>query len=182
MFDPGRPVMRTLRTVILLLAFAYSIFLLCVEWQTSQEFVRHFMTDIEGPVPFYAINTTISTFLLWASALLFAVCLMCAEEANAAIKEKWFFLSQVLIFGFLGCDDRFRFHETLAGELRIGDHFVLLTIAVVEVLCLLSLGGVRVMRSRASPFLAAGCGLFLSARTGYLKRAQVNGPAHEPMA
>ena len=51
----------------------YSVALIGIELCTSQDYVRHYVSDVEGPVRFYAVNTTLSVFLLWATALLFGV-------------------------------------------------------------------------------------------------------------
>ena len=63
--------------IVIALLIAYSLALVGIEWCTSQDYVRNFVCDIDGPVPFYAVNTTLSVFLLWATALLFAICLAC---------------------------------------------------------------------------------------------------------
>ena len=44
--------------------------LVAIELQTSQDYVRQYFTDIRGDVFLYAVNTTLSTFLLAATALL----------------------------------------------------------------------------------------------------------------
>ncbi|EDN67522.1 membrane protein [Beggiatoa sp. PS] len=76
------------RIFLWLLVAAYSIGLLLIEWQTSQLYVRQFVTDIQGDVFFYAINTTVSVFLLWATALLFGLCLFCFREQERIILSK----------------------------------------------------------------------------------------------
>jgi hypothetical protein len=128
------------------LLIAYSAALIGIEWHTSQDYVRNFFCDIEGPVPFYAVNTTISVFLLWATALLFAVCLACERGDPARRRARWFYLSQILVFAWLGMDDRFKLHEAIAGRLGIGDHYVLSAVAAVEVALLVFLGGAIVFR------------------------------------
>jgi hypothetical protein len=100
-----------MRNVIFGLLVVYSAVLIGVELSTSQAFVRNFFTDIEGPVHFYAVNTTLTVALLWGAALLFAVCVVCTEGLPDAAQPRWFYLSQVLMFAFLGFDDRFQFHE-----------------------------------------------------------------------
>ena len=110
----------------------YSVLLIGIESMTSQAYVRHFVTDITGPVPFYAVNTSFSVFLLWATALLFVV----ASAVPASLRgstEQWWLLAQAALFAYLGADDRFLIHETVSRFLRIGDHFVLLGVAAIEV-------------------------------------------------
>ncbi|MCP4210963.1 MAG: hypothetical protein GY764_05730, partial [Halieaceae bacterium] len=51
----------------------YSLVMLAIEANTSQAFVRNYFSDIEGEAPFYGINTSISVFFLWATALLFVI-------------------------------------------------------------------------------------------------------------
>ena len=99
--------MKLLRYVPLGLMVVYSLVLVTIELETSQAHVRHYFTDIEGPVRLYAINTTLSTFLLWASALIFCVVLRMIGGAPGHHKERLFCISQVVVFGYLGADDRF---------------------------------------------------------------------------
>lgn len=150
---------RIWRMAVLGLA-AYSVVLIATELATSQDFVRNFFTDIEGPVPFYAVNTTLSVFLLWATATMFAVCLVCTEGIPNTRRQQLFFLSQVLIFAFLGLDDRFKAHEYLARHLGVGDHYVLLGVAAMEVVFLVVLGGRTVLQSRAARCLYGASLLF----------------------
>ncbi|MEM7199824.1 MAG: hypothetical protein AAF628_06135 [Planctomycetota bacterium] len=109
----------------------YSALLLVLEWRTSQDVARLYMTDIEGPVRFYAINTTLSVFLLGATGLLFLVCSLCHEDREP--RAVWFYLSQWAVFGYLAFDDRFKVHESIGWRLEIGDHFVLLSVVALEV-------------------------------------------------
>ena len=68
------PIVNRSRLLLFILLAVYSVVLIVIEWQTSQPYVRQFFTDIKGDVFFYAINTTFSVFLLWATALLFGIC------------------------------------------------------------------------------------------------------------
>lgn len=153
----GSPMNYT-RMFLLASLVLYSLLLLGIEFYTSQSFVRNFFTDIEGPVPFYAVNTTLSVFLLWATALLFAVCLLCIQGTENNQRLRLFFISQLIIFAWLGLDDRFKFHEGLAWRMGIGDHWILIAVAVIEVLCLVALGGKYLLDSGSVGhlFLAAG--------------------------
>ena len=146
-------------TGVMLLA-VYSSTLIGIELATSQQHVRHFVTDISGPVPFYAVNTTLSVFLLWATALLFFSSARISVQQLAWRPPVWWLASQCLLFGWLGCDDRFLFHETLAARFDIGDHYVLAALAGVEGL-LLALAYVRSWLSRpVIQCLAIAAGLF----------------------
>jgi hypothetical protein len=139
----------------------YSVVLLAVEIVTSQDFVRNYFTDIDGPVPFYAVNTSISVFLLWATAVLFAVCFVCVNGKENSRRLQWFFLSQVFVFAFLGLDDRFKFHEAIAWRIGIGDHFVLLAVGACEVGLLAILGGRAIFVGRALSSLIAAIIMFM---------------------
>ena len=137
----------------------YSVALLVCELLTSQDFVRNFVADIAGPVPLYAVNTTLSASLLWATALLFAVC-AAALRPGEEPRLRRFYVSQVIMFLFLGVDDRFHTHEIVAEQLAIPDHYVLAVVAVIEVLLLVRLGGSAVWRHPSRPFLVAGAVAF----------------------
>ena len=118
----------------------YSGALIRMEMSVSQDYVRYYFTDITGPVRFYAVNTTISVFLLWSTAVIFTVCILCLEQSVETGNERKFYLSQILIFGFLGFDDRFQIHEWLGSRLGIEDALIILALAIVELLLLLTLG------------------------------------------
>ncbi len=153
----------------------YSVVLVGIEWNTSQDYVRHFVTDVEGPVPFYAVNTTLSVFLLWTTAVLFG--LGCRYGRALSDRDRWFLVSQCVVFAFLGFDDRFKVHETLAAKLSIGDHWILLGVAVAEVAFLAVLAGWRLWGSSSGRALVAAAGLFtlmigidaLGAHDGFLR-------------
>lgn len=121
----------------------YTIFLMLIEFRYSQQVVRQFFTDIKGDVPFYAINTSLCVFLLWATALLFAISIVCINDLAKNRKELFFYLSQIFIFGYLGCDDRFLFHENIANFLNIHDALILLGIGLAEIVFLFMYGEIR---------------------------------------
>src|SRR5687767_3585699 len=114
--------MKVIRTAAIGCLLIYSTVLIGVELATSQDFVRNYFTDISGPVPFYAINTTLSVALLWATALLFVILIAYSESRPELAHERWFYFSQAAVFTLLGSDDRFLLHEKLAYRLGIGDH------------------------------------------------------------
>ncbi len=154
--DERTPGMHSVGTLAMLALATYTIVLLCVEFTTSQSFVRNYFTDIDGPVPFYAINTTLSVSLLWGTALLCIVALVCLDGSENVARFRRFCLSQALVFGFLGLDDRFKFHEWAGWHLDIPDHFILMVMAVAEVVCVGWLGGATLLRSRAGGYLVTG--------------------------
>jgi len=138
----------------------YTAFLVIVELSTSQDFVRHFFTDIEGPVPFFAVNTTLSVFLLWSTALLFLVCFAILGEGVVPLRVRWFYASQVAVFAFLGFDDRFKVHERLGEWFDMGDHYVLVAVAVAQCGFLTILGGRTVLHGAALKCLGLASVLF----------------------
>ena len=66
--------MKYLKLCLLTLVMGYTAVLLSLEYRFGQEYVLHYFTDILGPVRFYAVNTTLSAFLLWTIALIFLAC------------------------------------------------------------------------------------------------------------
>ncbi len=136
------------------LLVAYSIVLLGIEWTTSQDYVRNFFTDVTGPVPFYAVNTTLSVSLLWGTALLFGVCAFCSREQKATTAQN-FYLSQTAIFFWLGFDDRFQFHEKASAFLTIRDEWILLAVAGLELALLLKYSRVYLPKSANRYFISA---------------------------
>lgn len=135
----------------------YSTTLLYIEKHTSQDFVRNFITDIEGPpgnpVFFYAINTSLSVFLLWSTALIFAVCLLCLKPPNTQ-PEQGFYFSQIGLFIWLGFDDRFMVHEHLSPW--IGEGYIMLSLALLEVYFLITLGQLSKQPKSAVVYLSMG--------------------------
>ncbi len=143
---------RISRILLFLLLAVYSITLMVTEWQTSQPYVRQFFTDIEGDVFFYAINTSLSVFLLWGTALLFGVCLLCIDKVQQR-QAYWFYLSQVIMFTYLGFDERFLIHEHMGLWLGRNDAYLLLGLGLVEIGLLVWLGNLRQKPLAARYFL-----------------------------
>ena len=137
--------MNLFRILLFALVAIYSLAILLIEWHTSQAIVRHLVTDIadpKGQIPFYAINTTLSVFSLWATALFFGVCLVCIDKVKQQ-REYWFYLSQVIMFVYLGFDDRFLIHETVGLWLGRNDAYLILGLGLLEVGLLAKLGDLR---------------------------------------
>lgn len=129
--------MSSFRLLFFIALTLYSITLIYIEKHSSQEFVRNFFTDIQGPVFFYAINTSLSVFLLWSTALVFAICLLCIDSLKAP-QEKLFYFSQIGLFAWLGFDDRFLIHEHLSHWVH--EIYILPTLALLEVYFLVTFG------------------------------------------
>lgn len=167
--------MKTLLYVPAFLLTIYSATLIAIEWRTSQDHVRHYFTDIEGPVRLYAINTTLSAGLLWACALLFAIQLLMLERASGRARQRAFCASQILLFAYLGFDDRFLIHETLSDKLGVHDALLLLVIGLAEIACLMLWGELR-SRSRKTLLylgLAAITFLIMAGIDAFLPSAMV---------
>ena len=128
--------MKWLRFAPLVLMVIYSLTLIALELATSQDHVRHYFTDIEGPVRLFAINTTLSVFLLWACALIFCVVLLVIRRAPDSSRERLFCGSQVVVFGYLGADDRFLLHERLSDVVPLHDTLILVFVGLLEVAAL----------------------------------------------
>ncbi len=162
--------MKLLRFAPPALMALYSIVLVAIELETSQDHVRHYFTDIEGPVRLYAINTTLSTFLLWASALIFCVVLLVIRGAVSTCpppgepeqdRERWFCVSQIAVFGYLGADDRFLLHEQLSDVVPLHDTLILVAVGMLEVAALALWGDLPRRPRRARLYLVLAAILFL---------------------
>ena len=153
--------MTLLRLAPALLLAVYSAALIAIELRTSQDHVRHYFTDIEGPVRLYAINTTLTTFLLWSAALIFSIQLLLLERPAGRSVEKAFCVSQILIFAYLGFDDRFVVHERLSEAWGIHDTLILAAIGAVEAACLLLLGAPWSLPRRGVLYLSIAAAAFL---------------------
>ncbi|MCC0179118.1 hypothetical protein I4641_19295 [Waterburya agarophytonicola K14] len=121
----------------------YCVILISIEVKVSQDFVRNFFIDIQGSVPFYAINTSLSVFLLLATALIFSLILATLSSIENNSQNINFYRSQVVFFGYLGLDDRFLIHEYLGHVLGINDALILAGLGVVEIILILTWGNYR---------------------------------------
>ena len=153
--------MKHIVLALLAILSLYSVALIGIELSTSQDYVHNFFSDIDGPVPFFAVNTTLSVFFLWSTALVFAICVVCTQGLPKMDRLRWFFLSQIFVFAWLGFDDRFKFHEFAARKLDIGDHYILLAVAIVELCLLVFLGGREILRRPHLYSLGAASVLFV---------------------
>jgi hypothetical protein len=128
--------------------------LLVIEWQFSYKIAKYFFADIEGPVPFYAINTSLTFSVLWATALVFTICLQCIDKTKES-QDYFFYISQVIMFFYLGMDERFMIHERLGRWFNFNDAYWLLFLGFVEIGLLLKLGDIYNKPSRNLVFIAA---------------------------
>ena len=105
--------------------------------------VRHYLTDISGPVIFYAVNTSLTTLLLALVIYNFVLCLDSSSiQKDQFLGGRWFIWSQILIFGFLLLDERFMIHERLGGILGVNDAFILLGLGLIELFLLFKIGDI----------------------------------------
>lgn len=150
--------MNKTKAIFTIVLFLYSISILSIEFFTSQDFVRNFLTDINGPVPFYAVNTSLSSLLFVITGVIFLVSYQLIEKTSENKKEIWFYVSQILIFIYLGIDDRFMIHERTKHNLGIDGDIVLGLLVVIECLILFYLGNIhrRDVNTKIS-LLLAGC-------------------------
>lgn len=135
------PAARRLGIGVTVALALYSITIAVIEWRTSQFHVRSYLGDIttdDGPLPddvdFYLVNTTLSVFLLWTTALVFLITTQCITPTMENIRYRRFLWSQVVVFVYLGFDDRFQVHEKVA--FRVGDipdDFVVGVVGLVEI-------------------------------------------------
>jgi hypothetical protein len=116
---------RTFRLCLVTFVVGYSASLMGMEYHFGQDHVRPYFSDINGPVRFFAVNTTLSSFLLWTVGLAFMACWLLSEKADGR-KPVFFYLSQSLLFFYLGVDELYRLHEWAGGLLGIKDAFILL--------------------------------------------------------
>jgi len=114
----------------------YSALLIGVEAGTSQEYVRHYFSDIDGGRPFFAINTTLSMMLLASGAVLMIFAAF-AQPASTPRRASLLLFTQAGMLGFLAFDDRFQLHEALAYRLNLGDHFIMAIWALIELIFIL---------------------------------------------
>lgn len=148
--------MNKIKILLFFCLILYSIALLTIEFLTSQDFVRNFFTDIEGPVPFYAINTSLSSLLFILTGILFFISHQLIDKTSKNKKELWFYVTQILIFLYLGLDDRFMFHEKMNYYIGIDGDIVLGLLVLIESFVLVYLGNIpeRNVNTKISLLLA----------------------------
>ena len=141
----------------------YTVALFIGELATSQQAVRVFFTDVRipGSKMWFGLNTTLCVALMWGSAGSFAAAWRANRMWDRAPERARFFVSQVLVFLYLGADDRFTFHETIGGALHhrlawFDDSFILLGLGVLELALLVGLMPRALATRTALRWLAAG--------------------------
>jgi len=130
------------RIIAISLLAIYSLILVLIELFTSQDYIRHYFTDISGPVFFYAVNTSLSVILFFGTALVFCICLVMSGPMANPSQKQIFYITQILLFVYLGLDDRFLIHDLVLPHFGINGDYILAVLAVVEGVVLLKLGKV----------------------------------------
>ena len=151
--------MRKGSWVPFILLGGYSLILAGTELHAGQGAVKPLLAEIEGDAFFYGVNTTISVFLIWGSALLFAACMLCTK-ADEDRRERIFLVSQVVFFFYVGFDDRFKMHELLYQKTEVNDAVFVIGLGLVELFLLARLGDLRSRPRPAKAFLLAAASAF----------------------
>ena len=139
-------ILRKIRNISLVTLVVYSTIMICINWFWPASCVRYFLTDIVSSsaeyefLPLYAVNTSLSVFLLWAGAVLFMMAWRCLPAEECGGREETFLVSQMLIFFYLGCDDRFLIHEGLSDTLGMKDALFFGALGLLELFFLLRFG------------------------------------------
>lgn len=116
-----------LKRIIYFALGIYTLAVAAVEFFVSPHAARYFLSDIVSTgsgyshLPLYAVNTSLSVFFLWAGAVLFLLAWRCLYSREHGGSEEIFLASQMIIFFYLGCDDRFLIHEGLSDTLGFKD-------------------------------------------------------------
>jgi hypothetical protein len=92
--------------------------------------------------------------------MLFFVCFLIVADQNGKQRARWFFASQVVIFLYLGFDDRFLIHEMLGPVFHVNDAYVLVAIGAIEVMVIAFLGEFRRAPTVARVHLVLGATFF----------------------
>jgi len=127
---------------------------MALEARTSQNYVRNYFADIEGPRPLFAINTSLSCSLLGGGALLLVFVVTCARQLH--LKTTLFLWAQSAMLAFLSFDDRFQVHERLGKRIGIDDSLIIAAWGVLEAGLLLSLARRVDIPLRSAVYVAIG--------------------------
>lgn len=140
-----------------LLLLLYSGALLFLEAEHGTYAARAYLEDPPEAVLFGHVNTTLSTGLLWAIALLFAVTLKVDTAAGRrAPLGRFFPVTQIALFLLLGLDERFRLVPPACRAIGAPEWAAYGSLAVAELLLLLGPGRLLTRRREAGLALAAG--------------------------
>jgi hypothetical protein len=114
----------------------YSCTLLRLEAQTSQDHVRPYFSDVLSSVPFFAVNTTLSSLLQFSAAMLL---FFAASSASRPGRQCLLYAFQGFLLLYTAADDRFMFHERLSTFLDVGDGWLMLALTGLNLCAYLAL-------------------------------------------
>lgn len=159
----------------LLLLVSYSLILIFTEIKTSQNYVHYFYADIEGEVPFYAINTSLAVALMLATSLMFKVNSVLLPFEKINVIQRKFYLSQACFFCYLALDDRFLIHEKLGYILGINDAYIILSLGLTEIAFILTWGNYQQWKESTKSYLfkAAICFAIMVIMDGFFPQEVV---------
>jgi hypothetical protein len=133
----------------------YSGGLVRIEALYGQDALRPYVTDIDGPIGLYAVNTTLSASFLLGGAIIWMATTQ-LPGGPAAPRRRRYAVLQAAVLGALAFDDRFMGHEVIGSRTVIDETLLLGGAAVVQLVLLV------VYRDVAVPDRLA-LGLILSA-------------------
>jgi len=138
--DQSRQSKRNHSSWLWLIAFLalviYSSALLRLEAQTSQDHVRPYFSDVLSSVPFFAVNTTLSSLLQFCAAMLL---FFAATSASRPGRQCLLYAFQGFLLLYTAADDRFMFHERLSTYLDVGDGWLMLALTGINLCAYLAL-------------------------------------------
>jgi hypothetical protein len=120
----------------------YSIAMIGIEVSTSQDYVRRYFTDIGHPykqgffaapdskVIFFAVNTSLSAFLLGCSGVILLFASFAAPRPPR--NQTRLYAAQAFILLYLSMDDRFMFHERIGAAVGLRSSVILLIAGAVN--------------------------------------------------
>jgi len=139
---------------------AYSTAIFFAEGIGGQPQARWYLTDIDAQGPFYGVNTSVCSWLLAGSGLVFLLSVFVSRLQASGGQRKAFFVLQAVLFFYLALDERFLLHEHLGGWLRVGDAYILLALGLAEVIVLVKWRSLLTTAPRARRWLWPAAGFF----------------------
>lgn len=122
--------------LLVCLLFIYSSGIVVISF-VKPLWIEPIFDEIRGPFVFFAINTSLTMFFLWASALLFIVNTFAESILENRTRIIVFYIIQAAILFYLGLDERFMFHERAGDATGLDDVIFLLGIVIVELMLLI---------------------------------------------
>ncbi len=140
----------------------YSCLILFIEYTQGQSVVRNYVSDIEGKLPFYGVNTTLSTIFLVLTAYNFGLVFFKMDlKAKSQRRMALFVLTQIFVFLLLAFDDRFRLHESIRTYLDVSDSLLHVLIALLEMVVFIYCKQINWPLAKRDYYLITGGFLFV---------------------